>query len=206
MEHTGASLEWFLLHAPDSVVLYWMDGKKKSAFASWKMKNLRIFSHYLLIQLRPLIYCVSRSFVSDSFAAPGTVALQAPWPMEFSRQEYWSGLPLPSPDSPSGWSLQYFLTPLTLSLTTWLDQWDGTECVPCPFSAWALKAIMWFCHEVRTPQRGAAPSAWISEGRRVAQSPSKPMNDKHATWAEPNCCCCQPQRFGDNLLLQSNLP
>ena len=26
-----------------------------------------------------------------------TVAYQAPWPMEFSRQEYWSGLPLPSP-------------------------------------------------------------------------------------------------------------
>ena len=26
-----------------------------------------------------------------------TVAYQATWPMEFSRQEYWSGLPLPSP-------------------------------------------------------------------------------------------------------------
>jgi len=26
-----------------------------------------------------------------------TVALQAPLAMEFSRQEYWSGLPVPSP-------------------------------------------------------------------------------------------------------------
>ena len=26
-----------------------------------------------------------------------TVARQAPWSMEFSRQEYWSGLPFPSP-------------------------------------------------------------------------------------------------------------
>ena len=31
------------------------------------------------------------------FAAPWTVAHQAPPSMEFSRQEYWSGLPLPSP-------------------------------------------------------------------------------------------------------------
>ena len=29
--------------------------------------------------------------------APWTVALQAPLSMEFSRQEYWSGLPCPSP-------------------------------------------------------------------------------------------------------------
>ena len=31
------------------------------------------------------------------FATPWTVAYQAPRSMEFSRQEYWSGLPLPSP-------------------------------------------------------------------------------------------------------------
>ena len=31
------------------------------------------------------------------FAIPGTVAHQAPLSMGFSRQEYWSGLPFPSP-------------------------------------------------------------------------------------------------------------
>ena len=31
------------------------------------------------------------------FVTPGTVALQAPLSMGFSRQEYWRGLPLPSP-------------------------------------------------------------------------------------------------------------
>ena len=31
------------------------------------------------------------------FATPWTVVCQAPLSMEFSRQEYWSGLPLPSP-------------------------------------------------------------------------------------------------------------
>ena len=36
------------------------------------------------------------SIVSDS-VIPWTVACQTPLPMEFSRQEYWSGLPCPSP-------------------------------------------------------------------------------------------------------------
>ena len=31
-------------------------------------------------------------------ATPWTAAYQAPLPMGFSRQEYWSGLPLPSPE------------------------------------------------------------------------------------------------------------
>ena len=32
------------------------------------------------------------------FVTPWTVAYQAPPPMGFSRQEYWSGLPFPSPE------------------------------------------------------------------------------------------------------------
>ena len=32
------------------------------------------------------------------FTTPWTAAYQAPLPMGFSRQEYWSGVPLPSPD------------------------------------------------------------------------------------------------------------
>ena len=36
------------------------------------------------------------SVVSDS-ATPQTIACQAPLFMEFSRQEFWNGLPFPSP-------------------------------------------------------------------------------------------------------------
>ena len=39
----------------------------------------------------------SYSIVSDSSVTPWTVARQAPLCMEFSRQEYWSQLPFPSP-------------------------------------------------------------------------------------------------------------
>ena len=35
--------------------------------------------------------------MSDSFATPWTVAHQVPLCMGFSRQEYWSGLPFPTP-------------------------------------------------------------------------------------------------------------
>ena len=35
-------------------------------------------------------------------ATPGTAAYQAPPSMGFSRQEYWSGVPLPSPGSRDG--------------------------------------------------------------------------------------------------------
>ena len=42
-------------------------------------------------------HVVSHSVVSDS-VTPWTVARQAPMSMEISRQEYWSGLPFPSPE------------------------------------------------------------------------------------------------------------
>ena len=35
--------------------------------------------------------------VSDSFETPWTVTCHAPLSMEFSRQEYWSGLPFSAP-------------------------------------------------------------------------------------------------------------
>ena len=40
--------------------------------------------------------CSVTSVMPDS-ATPWTVAHQAPLPMEFSRQEYWNGLPFPPP-------------------------------------------------------------------------------------------------------------
>ena len=40
--------------------------------------------------------CVSRSAVSDS-VTQWTIARQAPLSMGFSKEEYWSGLPFPSP-------------------------------------------------------------------------------------------------------------
>ena len=40
---------------------------------------------------------VNHSIMSYSFVTPWTVALQAILSMEFSRQKYWSELPVPTP-------------------------------------------------------------------------------------------------------------
>ena len=49
----------------------------------------------------------SRSVVFDSLVTPWTVAHQASLSMGFSRQEHWSGLPLPSLGNfpTQGWNL-----------------------------------------------------------------------------------------------------
>ena len=44
------------------------------------------------------------------FAAPWTIACQAPPPMEFSRQDYWSGMPFPT----AGDLLDSGIQPVTL--------------------------------------------------------------------------------------------
>ena len=44
--------------------------------------------------------CVLSRFTRVLFVTPRTAAHQAPLSMGFSRQEYWSGLPCPSPEDP----------------------------------------------------------------------------------------------------------
>ena len=51
------------------------------------------------------------------FATPWTTAYQAPPSMGFSRQEYWSGVPLPSPNNDS-----YVTSKLKLPLD--METWD----------------------------------------------------------------------------------
>ena len=51
-------------------------------------------SYYFYLQMKCEVQSLSRVRL---FATPWTVACQAPLSMGFSRQEYWSGLPFPSP-------------------------------------------------------------------------------------------------------------
>ena len=55
--------------------------------------------------------CSVTSVVSDSLQPSQIVAHQAPLPMGFSRQEYWSGLSFPSPGD--------LLNPRTESVSYW---------------------------------------------------------------------------------------
>ena len=49
------------------------------------------------LQIYLLIILLSHFSHVQLFVTPWTVACQAPLSMEFSRQEYWNGLPFPSP-------------------------------------------------------------------------------------------------------------
>ena len=79
--------------------------------------------------------CVSCSVVSD-FATPWTVAHQAPLSMEFSRQEYWSGLPfhfpgnLPDP-----------------GIGSWLSHIVSLDCLPSepPEKPWCVCVCVCVC-------------------------------------------------------------
>ena len=85
-------------------------------------------------------------------AAPWTVAYQAPPSMGFPRQEYWSGVPLPSPESllgrPKKSHVEYeILTmqtiPLTLSDYTWSLGLSGMLGF---FQAWGTRPAFWPQH------------------------------------------------------------
>ena len=62
-----------------------------------KKGNAKECSNYHTIALISHISKVKSLSRVQLFATPWTAAYQAPLPMGFSRQEYWSELPLPSP-------------------------------------------------------------------------------------------------------------
>ena len=61
------------------------------------------------------------------FATPRTVAHQASLSMEFSRQEYWSGLPFPSPEDPP---------------SPGIEPWSPADSLP--FELWGSPPAVWF--------------------------------------------------------------
>ena len=70
-----------------------------------------------------LLQCMkvkSESEVARLSATPWTAAYQALPSMGFSRQEYWSGVPLPSP------TRTYYLAQGTLLTVMWQPGWEGS--------------------------------------------------------------------------------
>ena len=67
-------------------------------------KNTGVGCHFLLQCMKGKVKVKSLSRVR-LFATPWTAAYQAPPSMGFSRQEYWSGVPLPSPSDWLGSSI-----------------------------------------------------------------------------------------------------
>ena len=127
----------------------------------------------------------SCSVVSDFLWPPWTVAYQAPPSMGFSRQEYWSGLPFPSPgDLPD----------------------PGIEPGPPAFQADALTSespgkknglnkdivnlltVAWLCHESQV----AVYSEHLWLFHSVSDSEFLDMGYTSRIWISTHlqCCCC----------------
>ena len=77
----------------------WMDGTSTcdTNRIQNKFEFTLVYSSVFLFAVVAIIQLLSRV---PLFETPWTVALQVPLPMEFSRQEYWSGLPFPTPGDP----------------------------------------------------------------------------------------------------------
>ena len=88
------------------------------SYRYWAMSFLSIVFHGCVV-----LRCFSRVWL---FATPWTAAHQAPPSMGFSRQECWSGVPLPSPTI--SWSLLKFMSTQSLMLST------ATPLSSCPQS------------------------------------------------------------------------
>ena len=69
-------------------------------------KNPGVGCHFLLQCVKVKSEMKSLSSV-QLLATPWTAAYQSPLPMGFSRQEYWSGVPSPSPFPPLFISIKY---------------------------------------------------------------------------------------------------
>ena len=67
--------------------------------------------------------------LSNSFVTPLTVACQAPLSMGFSRQEYWCGLPFPSPGELSDLGIKPESPALQADSTIWATREVLAVCV-----------------------------------------------------------------------------
>ena len=58
------------------------------------VNGVRKCSNFILLHVKVKVKLLN---LVQLFVTPRTIGYQAPPPMGFSRQKYWSGLPLPSP-------------------------------------------------------------------------------------------------------------
>ena len=74
---------------------------------------------------------------------PWTAAYQVPPSMGFSRQEYWNGLPLPSPSSHGQFSSVQSLSHVQLFATPWIKARQASLSITNSWSSLKLMSIEW---------------------------------------------------------------
>ena len=91
----ATSLFFFTVLLPFYIFIFSIWKENPLSFRNWQMSNVLRVLHLRSLEVKwsevKLLNHVRL------FATPWTIAYQAPPSMGFSRQEYWSGLPFPSP-------------------------------------------------------------------------------------------------------------
>ena len=76
----------------------WKPGWRQStSYPSYLIRSHRLVKSFRRTHKKSNTGCVLSGSVVSNSAIPWTVARQAPLSVGFSRQEYWSGLPFPTP-------------------------------------------------------------------------------------------------------------
>ena len=77
-----------------------MDGWNINLYTNQIQNKFEFTLVYSSVFLFVVVAIIQLLSLVQLFETPWTVAHQVPLPMEFSRQEYWSGLPFPTPGDP----------------------------------------------------------------------------------------------------------
>ena len=86
---------WEALPMPDDALITWHMKINKTWF--FPINSFNLAAHTYINKRHIQIYMSEVTQSSPTLCAPWMVAYQAPLSIGFSRQEYWSGLPFPSP-------------------------------------------------------------------------------------------------------------
>ena len=106
-------------------------------------------SHVLLVSC--LCAVLSHSSRVRLFATPWTVAHQAPLSMGFPRQEYWSGVPLPSPwdwtqgsHKPTVWDVSNWESMKIMRESLYVSHWqvDSLGVLEMPAFSWGVQGML----------------------------------------------------------------
>ena len=73
-------------------------GQRLQQAQNWKLQSSARGGWELATECPPTPRCMLRCSVVSNSATAWTISRQAPLSMEFSRQEYWNGLPCPLPE------------------------------------------------------------------------------------------------------------
>ena len=121
----------------------------------------------------------------ESSVTPWTVARQAPLPMGLSRQEYWNGLPFPSPGNLlKDWTHVYCISCIGRQTTSWaIGEGNGNplqcSCLENPRDGGAWWAAVYGVAQSRTQLKRLSSSSSIKNNKTFLTSKVKRQNSYH---------------------------